>query len=115
MGVNIDRTVLYTFCLVGLAASFAAVLSAMINMNYWPNVGDGYLLIALAAVFLGGTPTWGGVGTIFGAFLGALIISFLEAGIIAAGLTGFYTKFVYGLIIILAIIGHRFGSERRRI
>jgi simple sugar transport system permease protein len=54
------------------------------------------------------------VGTIFGGFLGALVIGFLETGIIAAGLTGFWTKLVYGLIIILSIISHRYGSQRRR-
>ena len=104
MGINVDRVVIMTFCLVGITAAFGAVLSALINMNFWPSTGEGYLLVVLAAVFLGGTPTWGGVGTIFGGFLGALIIGFLETGIIASGLTGFYTKLVYGLIIILAII-----------
>jgi simple sugar transport system permease protein len=114
MGVNVDKTIISAFCLVGFAGSLGAVISALINLNFWPTTGDGYLLVCLAAVFLGGTPTWGGVGTIFGAFLGAMIIGFLETGIIASGLTGFWTKLVYGLIIILAIIGHRYGSERRR-
>jgi ribose/xylose/arabinose/galactoside ABC-type transport system permease subunit len=114
MGVKVNRTIILTFVLVALAAAFSAIVSALINENFWPSTGDGYLLVVLAAVFLGGTPTWGGVGTILGGFLGALVIGFLETGIIAAGLTGFWTNLVYGLIIILSIISHRYGSERRR-
>jgi ribose/xylose/arabinose/galactoside ABC-type transport system permease subunit len=114
MGVKVDRTIILTFVLVALSAALSAIVSALINENFWASTGDGYLLVVLAAVFLGGTPTWGGVGTIFGGFLGAIVIGFLETGIIAAGLTGFWTKLVYGLIIILSIISHRYGSQRRR-
>ena len=35
----------------------------MVNFIWWPTTGDGYLLPAIASVFVGGTPTWGGVGT----------------------------------------------------
>lgn len=114
MGINIDKTIIGAFCLVGVCAAIGSIFSVLINLNYWPTSGDGYLLVVLAAVFLGGTPTWGGVGTITGAFLGAIIIGFLDTGIIAAGLTGFYTKLIYGLIIIIAIISHRYGAERKR-
>ena len=40
-----------------------ACLSTMVNFTWWPTTGDGYLLPAIASVFVGGTPTWGGVGT----------------------------------------------------
>jgi len=115
MGIPIDKVIILIFCIVGICSAFGAIISGLINLNFWPTTGDGYLLVVLAAVFLGGTPTWGGIGTIIGGFLGAIIIGFLETGIIAAGLTGFYTKLVYGLIIVLAIIGHGYGAERRRI
>jgi ribose/xylose/arabinose/galactoside ABC-type transport system permease subunit len=68
----------------------------------------------LAAVFVGGTPTWGGVGTIIGAFIGAVIVSFIQTGIVSAGLDGFYVQFFNGLIIILALIGHRWNQIRYR-
>ena len=38
----------------------------MTNFTRWPTAGDGYLLPALASGFGGGTPTWGGIGTIVG-------------------------------------------------
>jgi simple sugar transport system permease protein len=95
-----------------LSAAFAGVLSVLINNTFWPTTGDGYLLPTLAAVFVGGTPTWGGVGTVTGAVIGCFTVGFINTGIIAAGLTGFYTQFFYGLVIILSLLGHRFNQPR---
>ena len=80
----------------------------------WPTTGDGYLLPAIASVFVGGTPTWGGVGTIAGGAIGALTVSFIQSGIVAAGLSGFYVQFFNGLIIILSLLGHRWNQKRYR-
>jgi len=113
-GVRVERVKIYTYLLVGVASAFAGVISGLINNTFWPTTGDGYLLNTLAAVFIGGTPTWGGVGTIIGSALGAFIMSFLETGIISCGLTGFYTKFFFGLIIVLSLISHKFSGMKRR-
>jgi simple sugar transport system permease protein len=114
MGIHVNRTKIYAFALVGLASAFAGVLSTLINTTFWPTTGDGYLLPVLAAVFVGGTPTWGGVGTVPGAVIGAFIVGFIETGVIAAGLTGYYTRFFYGLIIILSLISHKLNQPRYR-
>jgi simple sugar transport system permease protein len=65
-------------------------------------------------VVVGGTPTWGGIGTVTGGALGALIVSFIQTGVIGAGLSGFYVQFFNGLIIILSLLGHRFNQKRYR-
>ncbi|HWR22358.1 MAG TPA: ABC transporter permease [Feifaniaceae bacterium] len=113
-GIKVDLVKTLTFMLVGLASAFAGIMSGMINNTFWPTTGDGYLLTTLAAVYLGGTPTWGGVGTIIGSAMGAFILSFLETGIIASGLTGFYTQFFFGLILVLSLISHKFSGMKRR-
>lgn len=114
MGIDVARTKTWAFVYVGISAAFAGVLSSMINSTFWPAAGDGYLLTTLAAVFVGGTPTWGGVGTVTGAAIGTFTVGFIETGIIAAGLTAFYTQFFYGLVIVLSLLGHRFNSPRFR-
>jgi ribose/xylose/arabinose/galactoside ABC-type transport system permease subunit len=116
MGVNTHRVKIAAFVFVGVAASLAGVLSVLINLTFFPTTGDGYLLPVLAAVFVGGTPTWGGTGTIAGAVAGAATVGFIETGLIAAGLTSFYTQFFYGLVIVLSLVGHqlRRPSARRR-
>jgi simple sugar transport system permease protein len=114
MGIAVRRTKALAFMYVGAAAAVVGVLSSLININFFPTVGDGLLLTVLAAVFVGGTPAWGGVGTVAGAVVGAFTISFIEPGIIASGLTGFYTQFFYGLVIILSLVGHRFAVRHAR-
>jgi simple sugar transport system permease protein len=114
MGINVSRVRISTFVFMGLGAALAGVLSTMVNFTWWPTTGDGYLLPAIASVFVGGTPTWGGVGTITGGAIGALTVSFIQSGIVAAGLSGFYVQFFNGLIIILALLGHRWNQKRYR-
>ena len=114
MGVNVARVRIWTFVFMGFGAALAGVFSTLVNDTWWPTTGDGYLLPAIASVFVGGTPTWGGVGTIAGGAIGALIVSFIQSGVVAAGLSGFYVQFFNGLIIILSLIGHRWNQKRYR-
>ena len=114
MGINVARVRIWTFVFMGFGAALAGVFSTLVNFTWWPTTGDGYLLPAIASVFVGGTPTWGGVGTIAGGAIGALIVSFIQSGIVAAGLSGFYVQFFNGLIIILSLIGHRWNQIRYR-
>ena len=100
MGVNVGRTRMLVFALVGVAAALGGILSSMEVSYFWPTLGEGYLLRTLAPVFLGGTSVFGGVGTIFGTFIACFIIGAIEAGIVAIGLTGFWTQLIYGIIII---------------
>lgn len=106
MGVNASRTRMLTFIIVGAAAAFGGVLTSFQVANFFPSLGEGYLLQTLASVFLGGTSVFGGVGTIFGTFLGSYIIGAIQAAIVAMGLTGFWTELIYGLIIILSVSMH---------
>jgi ribose/xylose/arabinose/galactoside ABC-type transport system permease subunit len=114
MGISVNRVRIATFVFMGLGAGLAGVFTTMVNYTWWPTTGDGYLLPAIASVFVGGTPTWGGVGTIVGGAFGALIVSFIQSGVVAAGLSGFYVQFFNGLIIILALLGHRWNQKRFR-
>jgi simple sugar transport system permease protein len=114
MGIDVKRVRINAFIFVGVGAALAGVFSTMINFTWWPTSGDGYLLPALASVFVGGTPTWGGIGTVFGGAIGALTVSFIQTGIVGAGLSGFYVQFFNGLIIILSLLGHRWNQVRYR-
>jgi ribose/xylose/arabinose/galactoside ABC-type transport system permease subunit len=112
MGIDIRSIKTLCFIFVGAAAGLAGVLSVLINFTFYPTTGDGYLLSTLAAVFIGGTPVWGGVASVVGAVFGSLTVSFIAIGIVAAGFTGFYIQFFDGLVVILAMIGHRFNQAR---
>lgn len=116
MGVNVGRTRMMVFAIVGFAAVLGGVLSSLEVSYFWPTLGEGYLLRTLAPVFLGGTSVFGGVGTVFGTFVACFIIGAIEAGIVAIGLTGFWTQLIYGVIIIgsvaiQGILNRRLGNS----
>jgi ribose transport system permease protein len=68
-----------------------------------PNSATGYELDAIAAAVLGGTSLSGGYGTVFGTFIGALIMGVINNGMNLIGLPYFYQQIVKGLIIIVAV------------
>ncbi len=103
MGVNVPRVKMLVFAIVGMMAAFAGVVASLYVRYYWPTLGEGFLLNTLASVFLGGTSVFGGVGTVFGTFVAAFIIGSINAGIVAADISGFWTQLIYGLIIVIAV------------
>jgi simple sugar transport system permease protein len=103
MGVNVDQRKIMVFTIMGVVAAFAGIVASLEVTYYWPTLGDGYLLRTLSSVFLGGTSVFGGTGTVFGTFVASFIIGAIEAGIVAVGLTGFWTQFIYGLIIVTSV------------
>ncbi len=114
MGVNVNRTKTLTFAVVGFAAAFAGFVVSEDVLFFWPTLGDGYMLNTLASVFLGGTSVFGGTGTVFGTFVASFIIGAINAGIVAAGLTGFWTSLIYGLIVVVSVSLQAVVSRRIR-
>ena len=115
MGVNVGRTKMITFAVVGLAAAFAGFVVSTQLLFFWPTLGDGYLLNTLASVFLGGTSVFGGTGTIFRHVCRVLHHRVYQSGIVAAGWTAYLTQLIYGFIIVVsvsvqAIVRRRFSS-----
>ncbi|MEX2252288.1 MAG: ABC transporter permease [Acidimicrobiia bacterium] len=106
MGIPIQRTRTILFVLTGIASAMAGVMISLQVTNYYPSIGSGFLLPTLAAVFVGGTSVFGGRGTVWGTFIGAFMIGGIRAGIVAAGLTEFYTDLIYGAIILIAVSTH---------
>src|ERR1019366_2158573 len=100
MGIPIRRTRITLFVLTGLAAAFAGLLNSLQIVNFYPTMGDGYLLPTLAAIFVGGR------GSIWGTFIGAFMIGGIIAGIVAVGLTDYYTNLIYGAVVLISVSIH---------
>ena len=112
MGIPIRRTRIVLFVLLGFAAAFAGMLNSLQIVNFYPTMGDGYLLPTLAAVFVGGTSVFGGRGSIWGTFIGAFMIGGITAGIVAIGLTDYYTGLIYGAVILISVSIHALLRRR---
>jgi simple sugar transport system permease protein len=112
MGVPVRRTRILLFVLVGVAAAFAGMLNSFRVVNFFPTIGPGFMLPALAAVFVGGTSVFGGRGSVYGTFLGAFMIGAIAAGIVAAGLSEFYVPLIYGAIVLVSVSIHAILQQR---
>jgi len=112
MGVNVGLTKIIAFSIVGVAAAFAGFVQSEELLFFWPTGGQGYLLPTLAAVFLGGTSVFGGSGTIFGTFVACFVIGAINAGIVASGLTGYWTSVISGLIVVASVSIQTILSKR---
>jgi ribose/xylose/arabinose/galactoside ABC-type transport system permease subunit len=112
MGINIERTKTMAFVIVGICSALAAVIAILLNSTYYATMGEGLLLPVLAAVFVGGTPVGGGKGTIGGLVIGAATVVFIQTGVVAIGLDGYYTSLGFGVVIVLSLLGHRRISGR---
>ncbi|PSW11391.1 sugar ABC transporter permease [Photobacterium sanctipauli] len=106
MGVPVEKTQILLFMQMGAISALVGVFVSLEMSSWWPNQGQGYMLLVFASVFIGGTSVLGGKGTLVGTLFGACIIGILEAGIISAGLAGFWTRLIYGVIILLSLVVH---------
>ena len=104
MGVNIVSVKTRAFVLVGVMAVLSGLMVSVYGYYFWPTTGDGYLLTAIASVFLGGTSVFGGTGSIVGSFVAAFIIGAINAGIVSAGINAFYTQLAFGLVIVVSVV-----------
>lgn len=114
MGVDINRSRVAVFALLGFTAALAGVLACLEMGNWWPTLGEGYLLLVFASVFLGGTSVHGGRGTVYGTLVAAIIIGIIEAGLVSAGWSGFWTRFVHGLVLVTSVSLYTLAAKHRR-
>jgi simple sugar transport system permease protein len=98
MGINVENTKIKLFTMSGLLAAFSALIVTIDIAVFFPTQGQGFLLPALAGVFIGGTSIAGGQGSIVGTFFGSYIIGSLEAGVVASGISGYWVQLVQGIV-----------------
>jgi D-xylose transport system permease protein len=102
-GINTRRTILMTFVLMGiLAAIGGAVLSARLNAAT-VSLGTQSELYVIAAAVIGGTSFAGGIGTIPGAVLGAVVMQSLQSGMVLLKVDSPIQDIVVGLVLVAAV------------
>jgi inositol transport system permease protein len=103
-GINISRVKIGVYTIAGLLAGLSGlVLSSRIGSGQ-PGLGVGYELDAIASAVIGGTSLSGGIGTIWGTIVGALIIGVLNNGLDLLNVSAYWQTIVKGSIIVVAVI-----------
>jgi ribose transport system permease protein len=111
-GIKVWSITLFVYGMSGLLAGLGGALSAA--KLYAANglqLGQSYELDAIAAVILGGTSFVGGIGSIWGTLIGALIIAVLSNGLILTGVSDIWQFIIKGLVIIGAVALDRLRSS----
>ena len=103
-GINTRFIIAGTFVISGVLSAVAGVILASRVQTGSPVAGIGYELDAIAAVVIGGTSLSGGVGSIFGSFVGALIIGVMNNGLDLLNVSSYFQQIVKGVVIILVVL-----------
>jgi ribose transport system permease protein len=110
-GIKVWRILLFVYAVSGLLAGLGGVMSAArLFAANGLQLGQSYELDAIAAVILGGTSFVGGIGSIWGTLIGALIIAVLSNGLTLVGVSDIWQFIIKGLVIIGAV-----GLDRVRL
>lgn len=113
-GLRTDRVVFRAYLICGLLTGLAGFLFGARTSYVVPYLAQGLELTALAAVVLGGISVLGGSGTVFGAAIGAITIATIENGLVLLGAPEFVRQFIYGAIIVIAVITDALVQKRVR-
>ena len=103
-GIKVSTVLLFVYAINGFYSGIAGAMSASRLYAANGNWGVGYELDAIAAVVLGGTSLAGGVGSIWGTVIGALIIGVMNNGLTILGLSSFWQYVAKGVVIVLAVL-----------
>ena len=103
-GVRVNRWKLVFYGTCGALSGLAGVITAARVAVVAPQINIGTELVVFSAVILGGTTLSGGRGKILGTFLGVLIVSILNNGLIMLSVPTYYKYVSTGIILLVAVI-----------
>lgn len=103
-GIGTKKILVTVYTLSGLLAGLSGIILTSRLNSAQPTAGMGFELDAIAAVVLGGTSLSGGVGTIGGTLVGAMIIGVLDNGLNLLNVSSFYQQVAKGVVILLAVL-----------
>jgi ribose transport system permease protein len=102
-GINLGRVILVTYALSGLLCGVGAMIEAARLGTVQPAGGNGYELLAIGAVVIGGTSLFGGEGNVIATLIGALLETTIRNGLNLLGVNAFWQYVVNGAVIIAAV------------
>ncbi|CAG0936653.1 Xylose transport system permease protein XylH [Thermoflexales bacterium] len=103
-GINVKKITYFVFCSMGLLTALAGILYASRLRSASPQAGNGFELDAIASAFIGGASPAGGIGTIVGSLIGALVYMSLTNGMNLMGTGSDAQNIVKGVVLAGAVI-----------
>ena len=103
-GVNVKFFHVMTYVICGFFSGLAGVAYAATYATIYPGAGAGFEMDAIGGAIVGGVSASGGSGTIFGAFLGVIVISLMKIGLPFIGLQANWQQIFTGLVLLAAVL-----------
>lgn len=112
-GIQVNRYITYTYIISGVLSALAGIVLASWLTVGQPTAGKSIELDAIAAVVLGGTSLFGGIGGVGGTFVGVLLMSMITNIFNLLGLSSYFQSIFMGAIIVLALVLNRFVISKQ--
>lgn len=103
-GINIRRVKIINFTLCGTLVGVSSFVLTSRLSSFYPGIGTGFELDAIAAVVIGGTSLYGGEGTLTGTFIGVLIMGVINNAMNLLAVDPYWVSVVKGAVIFLAVL-----------
>lgn len=103
-GINTKRVYFFAYTNMGFLAALAGVLTIARMASAQPTYGDGYEMDAIGACFIGGASAYGGVGTVPGVIIGAVLMGVINLGMSIMGIDQNFQKVVKGGVLLAAVV-----------
>ena len=113
-GINTKLVFFWVYVNMGLLSAIAGIVLSARNSSATPKAGDGFEMDAIAACYIGGAATSGGVGTIIGAVIGAFTMGILNNGMSLVGLSTDIQKIVKGLVLLGAVTFDLLSKQNKK-
>lgn len=102
-GINVNKTRYIINILVSVMAALVGVIYASRFNSAQPTIGNGTEMTIMASTIIGGASTGGGTGSLFGTFLGTLLLALIRNGLVLIGVSSFWQNLVFGAVLVLSL------------
>lgn len=103
-GMKVSKVKIIAFALSGGLAALAGVIFSIKLSGGAPSIANGFLLPAIVAVLIGGTPLTGGVGGVVNTLVGTMIVAVIRSSMLYLEVDATHQQMVFGLVLIAAIV-----------
>ncbi|WP_018181396.1 ABC transporter permease [Kaistia granuli] len=114
MGIPSSKVKIACFMICSVLAGLAGTIQVLRLGSPLPSIGEGLELAAVAAAVIGGTSLLGGIGSITGGIIGAILIRVIDNGMVLSQVNSNWFKFAIGALTILAVVGNSWLRKRGR-
>lgn len=113
-GLPVFRVRVAVLAITGFLAGFVGILQASRLDSGNPSIASGFEFDVIAAVIIGGTSLYGGKGTMWGTFLGVLLITVLRNGMVLLGVNPYAQQVLSGAVVLAAVLLSALQRDRSR-